>query len=555
MGFCHAIETMIQQANERGDASLDEISVTCFERSKKPGGVWKAADASSTTEAMNMYDALWTNGPSHCTEFSDYTFDEHFGRPVTVYMSRAEVLGYIIGRVTKNCPDFMEKYIQFDTKVTKVEFDKDANKFNVSTHSSDTSETQTLYFDKVVWACGDNGEPKVPGSVRALFQGFQGRFIHSSETGNLEEDVRGKRILLIGGGYSVEDLALQAIKLGVEKVYIAARDPEGCGCVAKCWPENKVVVLKGEIPFALENDSRVIKCCETEWTWDDSYKYSEEVSTELHDIDTVIACTGYDLNFNMLSDELTPGSYESEHKLEVPDGWKMPDNAMTKHIGDVETGNVYYYVDLTYPELYRGVLVSNPGMMFVWTYDSDFPLLSADTSAWLLAAYCTGTAELPATEEMIKQNTEQALCELQHPWLRYYMDENYHKTLVKLPGFLSGEYKKVWEEWIIDATLYRMKLLARHMRAGNYPTNIGDFEELNDFGKKLLHFDQLSFEHRSKITPDVIKEHPWKTFRDYNNSKEFYSLQTGTSAVPLSQHWLDIDSQPSLHEEEKKNSW
>jgi len=55
------------------------VEVTIFERSALPGGLWQSDGASE----VSIYDNLWTNGASHSHEFSDYTYDEHFGRPGT----------------------------------------------------------------------------------------------------------------------------------------------------------------------------------------------------------------------------------------------------------------------------------------------------------------------------------------------------------------------------------------------------------------------------------------------------------------------------------------
>ena len=30
----------------------------------------------------SMYRYLWSNGPKECLEFADYSFDEHFGKPI-----------------------------------------------------------------------------------------------------------------------------------------------------------------------------------------------------------------------------------------------------------------------------------------------------------------------------------------------------------------------------------------------------------------------------------------------------------------------------------------
>ena len=40
-------------------------------------------------------------GPKECLEFADYTFEEHFGKPIASYPPRAVLWDYIKGRVEK----------------------------------------------------------------------------------------------------------------------------------------------------------------------------------------------------------------------------------------------------------------------------------------------------------------------------------------------------------------------------------------------------------------------------------------------------------------------
>jgi len=155
-------------------------------------------------------EALWTNGPKENIEFFDYTFQQHFGEtPLPVYMPRQPILEYMIGRVTKHCPEFFEKYMKFHTSVESVSYIESESKFEIVTRNVLTGEKITGEYDKCIWAGGENGRPKMPASMVNMFQagGFAGRVIHSSDTANFEEDVKGKRVLLIGGGYSAEDLA------------------------------------------------------------------------------------------------------------------------------------------------------------------------------------------------------------------------------------------------------------------------------------------------------------------------------------------------------------
>jgi len=163
---------------------------------------------------MYIDEALWTNGPKDSIEFFDYTFEEHFGDvKLPVYLPRQPVLECMMGRCTKNCPDFFERYMKFHTSVVSVKYLDDQSKFEVVTKNVLTGEKVTDTYDKCLWSAGENGRPLMPSPLVKLFKdgGFQGRIIHSSDTSNFEEDVKGKRILLVGGSYSAEDLALMYV--------------------------------------------------------------------------------------------------------------------------------------------------------------------------------------------------------------------------------------------------------------------------------------------------------------------------------------------------------
>jgi len=552
--FCHAVEYAMKKTGRA-------VSVTCFERSSQPGGVWRAADTNATKETTEMYDKLWTNGASHCTEFFDYTFDEHFGsgNPVSVYMKRQDLLEFILGRVQKHTPDFFEKYVQFNTEVKHVVYDDTNQRFNVTIQDRTTAEQEPelRHFDKCVWACGENGKQKMPESLVGIFRdgGFQGRLIHSADTAHLERDVRGKRILLVGGGFSAEDLALQAIKLGVEKVYVSCRYNSAEICWTENWPMDKVELLRCQVPTKVTEQGNCIQFQEVEYTHAGYEIPYDDVETELRDIDTVILCTGYDVNLDMMDESLRKygfpeSSDKVEARLKVPEGWKMPENCMSKWTGDVALSNtVNYYPAYVHPEFYKGVLISNPNMMFVCPYSSYVPLLAADAYAWLLAGYATGALEMPTQEEMRKRNDAEALMMLGTPYFRYYMDANYCKKVNNLEDFWpeDGENPDAWdkvetEEWILS-----MKRLAQIMQDGQYPFSLGNYEELNENGKAFIKFGDADYEHRAGLRPS-----DWKTFRDVDDADQFYSLHTGTKAVPLQRRWMDTEASSDSNEEKKE---
>jgi thioredoxin reductase len=550
--FCHAIEYYLKKELQEPKSSAQrEVKVVCFEKSSQPGGVWRAASDRSSIDATEMYDKLWTNGASHLTEFFDYTYDEHFGRPVSVYMKRQDLLDYILGRVTKNCPDFLEKYVEFQKQVEHVVYDDDSNRFNVSVRDLNSSVTTLRHFDKCIWACGENGRRNFPLKLVSLLRdgGFRGRIIHSAETATLEEDVKGKRILIVGGGFSGEDLALQTIKLGVEKIYVCTRNNATEICWTKHWPMNKVKLLRCQEPLAVTENGRCIQFMEVGWTPYGYVRYGDEVESEVRNIDTIILCTGYHTNLEMLDPSLRQGFPKAESLVEetykVPDGWTMPPNVLTKYTGEVEVSDqVRYYPCYVHPNFYRGVLISNPNMMFITTYGAHDPLLACEAYSWLLAGYATGHVDMPSPERMREMNLNEALDLFKLPYFRYLTDDNYWKKVDNLENFWSDDPEvrsPVWDEVEYEEYIQATKMLARVMQEAKYPWSIGTYEELNENGKELIRLGDLAYEHRANLKP-VGDEKDWRTFRDVDNAGEFASLFTGTKAVPLDGRWMDMDN-------------
>ena len=55
-----------------------------------------------------MYRYLWSNGPRETIEIADYSFEEHFGKPIPSYPPREVLFDYI-----KGCADKVRMRIQF----------------------------------------------------------------------------------------------------------------------------------------------------------------------------------------------------------------------------------------------------------------------------------------------------------------------------------------------------------------------------------------------------------------------------------------------------------
>ena len=92
------------QSAAAGGADIPEI--VCFEKQSNWGGLWNytwrtGLDQYGEPVHGSMYRYLWSNGPKECLEFADYTFEEHFGKPIPSYPPRAVLWDYIVGRVKK----------------------------------------------------------------------------------------------------------------------------------------------------------------------------------------------------------------------------------------------------------------------------------------------------------------------------------------------------------------------------------------------------------------------------------------------------------------------
>lgn len=122
------------EAAEKKGQEVPEI--VCYQKQEDWGGLWNYTWRTGTDQYgepihLSMYRYLWSNGPKQCLEFADYSFEEHFGRPIASYPPRAVVLDYIRGRLAKS--HFRDK-VKFRTVVRWVDFDEKNQKFIVVTH-------------------------------------------------------------------------------------------------------------------------------------------------------------------------------------------------------------------------------------------------------------------------------------------------------------------------------------------------------------------------------------------------------------------------------------
>ena len=263
-----------QSAAEKG-AEVPEV--VCYEKQSDWGGLWNYTWRTGVDEHGNpchgsMYRYLWSNGPKEGLEFADYTFEEHFGKPIASYPPRAVLFDYIKGRVEKAG---VRDKIKFNTIVRDVRA-QDGGGFEVTARDA-ISDTETVeHFDHVVVATGHFSTPNVPHYPG--FESFNGRILHAHDFRDARE-FDGKDILILGTSYSAEDIGSQCWKYGCKSVTVAHRTaPMGYD-----WPENWAEVpaldrVEGKTAHFIDGTSR--------------------------DVDAIILCTGYKHHFPFLPDDL-----------------------------------------------------------------------------------------------------------------------------------------------------------------------------------------------------------------------------------------------------------
>ena len=580
MSFCHALETKRQEYERSGQ--YDKIAklpiVTAFEKESSHGGVWREAKTLRRNEKMNtndghgnddtgsskpppMYEGMWCNSAKEGLEYFDYTFDDHFGCALPTYIQRGPILDYISSRVTKKSSEFFDKYVTFNTEVTFVTFDDADQTFNATMKNLLTGEEFFAVYDKVIWAGGLNTKAYVPPSLKPRLEPFKGTLIHSSEVGKLSDSVEGKRILVIGGSYSAEDITLTSIKLGAEKVYITSRKEENVISYTKEWPLNKAVHLQQTTIYGVDENNCVLLdsfdedyeskkdklAIAKEWnlTYDEdefrtcheSFDFGKEGLMKLCDIDLVVLCTGYDSEhyYFTFDTKITLGAsiFEDLDGITLPTQWSMDENFVTKYLGEIELDPSYaeHYFASKNTLYYHMIPHHNPNMIYLLP---DF-IIWADVMAWLALSFVTGENPIPSSEDMIEWVQTRMNDEMQIPALRYKHDAEYRSRIDEL--YETEELTEEEElEWYMDEQGYDIKVLADMMEKANYPVNIGSFRELNQAGKTYLGFN---FNDRDY----TVKSQTSMTFRDLGQDKlnHLRSIYSGKKAAKFQTLWMDID--------------
>ena len=379
------------QSAKKKKAKIPEI--VCFEKQDDWGGLWKytwrtGLDEYGEPVHCSMYRYLWSNGPKECLEFADYTFEEHFGKPIASYPPREVLWDYIVGRVKKAG---VRKWIRFNSPVRMVNWDKKTKKFLVTVHDRIKDRMYTEEFDNVICAAGHFSTPHVP-----YFEGldtFNGRVLHAHDFRDALE-FKGKDVLIVGRSYSAEDIGSQCWKYGAKSITTTYRSkPMGFK-----WPKNFE-----ERPLLQKIVGKTA--------------YFKDGSTK--DVDAIILCTGYQHYFPFLPEELR---LKTANRLWPP--------------------NLYKGV----------VWQDNPKFFYIGMQDQFYTFNMFDAQAWYVRDIILGRIKLPRADAMKKDWKKWLKREekLEDAEQMIWFQGDYVKELIDAtdyPSFDIESVNKTFMEW------------------------------------------------------------------------------------------------------------
>ncbi len=182
------------------------VPFDCFEKSDRVGGNWVFGNVNRMSSA---YRSLHINTSRKRMEYTDFPMPEDYPD----FPQHDQIAAYFDGYVDHF--GFRDR-IRFETGVEHVERGEDG----VYAVTTDTGET--LRYDAVVVANGHHWderwpEPAFPGADTTKIEQIHA---HDYKT---EEQLEGKRVVVLGMGNSAMDIAVDASYHATTPVYLAAR--------------------------------------------------------------------------------------------------------------------------------------------------------------------------------------------------------------------------------------------------------------------------------------------------------------------------------------------
>lgn len=178
---------------------LDEgIEAVCYDRNDRVGGNWLYNEAPSHS---SVFETTHIISSKTLSQYEDYTWEDH-GEEVADYPSHQQLASYFQG-YAKHFG--LDEYIEFETSVLNAEYISESEwKITVEGPSGKREET----FTDLIVCNGHHWNPRMPEYPGT----FTGDFIHSHDF-KKAEPFRDKRVLVIGGGNSACDVAVETSRI------------------------------------------------------------------------------------------------------------------------------------------------------------------------------------------------------------------------------------------------------------------------------------------------------------------------------------------------------
>ncbi|XP_018496831.1 dimethylaniline monooxygenase [N-oxide-forming] 3 [Galendromus occidentalis] len=310
---------------------LNKLSIdhVVYEQSDSVGGTWVYSE--ETDVHSSMYRDLRTNLPIEIMGYPGFPFpkrDKSFAH-------HSVVLDYFRNFYEENVAP--SGNVSFNSKVTSVR--REDSTWAV-TCVVDGREKKTEFFTHVLVCNGKYSVPRVP-EIDGV-ETFSGTIEHSHNYRQADA-YRGKRVLIVGSGYSGIDIALE-ISIVADACFLSKRSRDPLRLPSRIVLKDNILRIRGsEVIF--EGDSIEIDC--------------------------IIYCTGYMISVPFLNDLVT-----------VKEGYEVCD-------------------------LYRQCLsIAQPTLALIGLPSFVIPCLVFDFQIrWVLAVF-TGKWPLPSVDEMRKQCDE-----------------------------------------------------------------------------------------------------------------------------------------------------
>ncbi|MDG4765180.1 NAD(P)-binding domain-containing protein [Solwaraspora sp. WMMD406] len=171
------------------------FGVDCYERETGIGGVWNPRhDRSPVYASMHLVSSR------PFSQYPDFPMPDSWPD----YPHHSQMLAYL----ERYADHFdLRRHVWFGTEVVRIE-PADGDRWDVTTRSTGSTGAQrTRRYSAVIVANGHNWSPKMP-DYEGLSD-FTGQVIHASAYSDATQ-LRGRRVLVVGGGNSGCDIAVEA---------------------------------------------------------------------------------------------------------------------------------------------------------------------------------------------------------------------------------------------------------------------------------------------------------------------------------------------------------